>query len=258
VLRRLALTAVALVLCTRAAAQEGSALAPYIHTPADVVERMLELAGTGAGDFVVDLGSGDGRIVIAAARRFGARGLGIEWDASLVAQSRRNAEAAGVGERARFLEGDVLVADLSQATVVTAYLLPDLMWRLMPRFVGELRPGARIVSHAFSMPGWAPDRVEKLRVVSSEPGQGATSTLYLWIVPANARGEWQSGEERIRIAQSYQQISVEGATLARLRGREISWEMPGRRFEGRVEGKRIVGRLQTGAGTREATFLRAR
>jgi SAM-dependent methyltransferase len=258
VLRRLALATVVLMLCTGAAAQEGGAFAPYIHTPADVVERMLELAGTGPGDFVLDLGSGDGRIVIAAARRFGARGLGIEWDASLVAQSRRNAEAAGVGERARFFEGDVLVADLSQATVVTAYLLPDLLGGLMPRLASELRPGARIVSHAFSMPGWTPDRAETLQVVSLEPGQGATSTLYLWIVPANVRGEWQSGEERIRISQSYQQISVDGANFARLRGREISWEMQGRRFQGRVEGERIVGRLETDTFTRDATFLRAR
>jgi hypothetical protein len=108
------------------------------------------------------------------------------------------------------------------------------------------------------MPGWTPDRAETLQVVSREPGQGATSTLYLWVVPANVRGEWQSGEERIRISQSYQQISVEGASFARLRGREISWEMPGRRFQGRVEGERIVGRLETDTFTREATFLRAR
>jgi SAM-dependent methyltransferase len=256
VLGRLAFATAAWALCTSAAGQEG-AYAPFIRTPGEVVERMLELAGTGPDDFVVDLGSGDGRIVIEAARRFGARGLGIEWDTSLVAQSRRNAEAAGVAGRVRFVEGDALAADLSRATVVTVYLLPELMWRLRPRLASGLKPGARIVSHAFDLPGWTPDRTEKLRVVSSEPGQGATSTLYLWIVPADVRGEWRSGEERLRISQSYQQISVEGASRAALRGREISWEKPGSRFRGEVLGERMTGRLETDAGARDTTFLRA-
>ena len=241
-----------------AAAQDGDLRAPFITTPDDVVERMLALAQTGADDLVVDLGSGDGRIVIAAARRFGARGVGIDFDGRLVAESREKARAAGVADRVRFIEDDVLHADISQATVVTVYLLPDLIWKLQPRFISELQPGTRIVSHAFHMWGWRPDRVETLEVRSPHPGQGGTSTLYLWIVPANVRGTWQSGEERVRIAQNYQEIEIEGASEAAIRGREISWRSRRGRFSGRVEGERIVGRMDEGDGSRAVAFVRAR
>src|SRR5690349_22164276 len=183
--RPLALVLVLFLCSASAAAQESEKPAPYIRTPDEVVERMLTLAHIGAEDLVLDLGSGDGRIVIAAARRFGARAVGVERDAELVALSRKNAQAAGVADRVRFLQDDVLTVPLSQASVVTAYLLPDLMWKLRSRFMAELRPGTRVVSHAFDMPGWAADEVETMRVVSSEPGQGATSRLYLWIVPAD-------------------------------------------------------------------------
>lgn len=255
VLPRLALVLAACG-CASAAAQEGEAPAPYIRTPDAVVERMLELGGTGPDDFVADLGSGDGRIVIAAARKFGARGLGIDFDARLVALSRRNAEQAGVAARVRFVQDDVLRADFSRATLVTVYLLPDLMWKLRGRFISELQPGTRIVSHGFGLPGWPPDRVETLRVVSDEPGQGGQSLLYLWIVPANVRGEWRSGAQRIRISQSYQQIDVEGASRAAIRGRDITWSSAGTVFRGEFRGERIVGRFQGAGGPRDATFER--
>jgi SAM-dependent methyltransferase len=245
------------LLCAPAVAQEPEKPAPYIRTPDEVVERMLVLAGTHVSDVVLDLGSGDGRVVIEAARRFGARGIGVERDPGLVALSVRNAVAAGVADRVRFVEDDVLSADLAQATVVTTYLLPELMWKLRSRFISELQPGTRIVSHAFDMPGWPPDHVETMHVASSEPGQGATSRLYLWVVPANARGEWRRGAERVRIAQSYQRIEVAGATRASLRGRDIAWSGPGGRFAGRVEGDRIVGRLETARGYRDAVFVRS-
>ena len=145
-------------------AEEGAQTPPFITTPDEVVEQMLHLAGTGPGDVVVDLGSGDGRIVIAAARLFGARGIGIELDRSLVEASRRNAERAKVADRVSFVQGDVLSADLSPASVVTLYLLPGLIGKLQPRFIYELRPGTRIVAHAFGMAGWKPDRTETLRV----------------------------------------------------------------------------------------------
>jgi protein-L-isoaspartate O-methyltransferase len=212
---------------------------PFITTPPEVVERMLEMAGTRADDLVVDLGSGDGRIVIAAARKYGARGLGIELDGKLVRKSRENAEAAGVSNQVRFVEGDVLAVDISQATVVTVYLLPALMQKLQARFIDELAPGTRIVSHAFGMAGWPPDRSETVRLTRRHPGQGDESTLHLWIVPANVRGVWRAPGMQLRIEQSFQQIDVEGASRARLSGREISWEG----FRGRVEGNRIVGEL---------------
>jgi precorrin-6B methylase 2 len=224
-----------------AKADENDWRVPFITTPGDVVERMLELAGTQAGDLVADLGSGDGRIVIAAARKYGARGLGIELDAKLVEASRANARRVGLRDRVTFVQGDVLTADFSQASVVTVYLLPDLIGRLEPRFMSELKPGTRIVSHAFRMASWRPDRSETLRVTQPHPGQGDESTLYLWIVPAEVRGTWIGAGRRVRIEQNYQEIEVGGATDARLSGTEISWRSPQGAFRGRVQGERIVG-----------------
>jgi SAM-dependent methyltransferase len=234
-----------------ACAQEGEQRPPFITTPSDVVMRMLRLAGTGPADLVADLGSGDGRIVIAAAREFGAHGFGIELDPGLVEKSRANARAAAVGDRVSFVQGDVLLAEISKATVVTVYLLPQLIDRLQPRFLAELDPGTRIVSHAFAMTGWKPDRAETIRLAQRHPGQGDESTLYLWIVPASARGTWQGGEWRLRIRQNFQEIELDatrgGRTVpvagARLSGRDIYWDAAGTGFRGRLEGERIVGEL---------------
>jgi SAM-dependent methyltransferase len=223
-----------------ACADENEWRPPFITTPPEVVERMLELAGTRADDLVVDLGSGDGRIVIAAAMIYGARGLGIELDAALVEKARDKARAGGVAERVRFVQGDVLLADISQATVVTAYLLPALMAKLQSRFIDELAPGTRIVSHAFAMAGWAPDRSEIVRISGRHPGQGDESRLHLWIVPADVRGLWRGGGLQVRIEQNYQRIDVEGASRATLLGRDIAWDG----FKGRVEKNRIVGELR--------------
>jgi hypothetical protein len=234
--------AAALALAFAAGLASGDELewqAPFITTPAEIVERMLEMAGTRPHDTVLDLGSGDGRIVIAAAQKFGARGLGIELDAALVEKSRANAKAAGVAERVRFEQGDVLVADISGASVVTVYLLPSLMGKLQSRFIAELAPGTRIVSHSFGMAGWPADRTQAFKVSARHPGQGDESRLYLWIVPADVRGVWRGPGVQVRIEQNYQQIDVQGARAAKLSGREISWDG----FKGRVEGERIVGEL---------------
>jgi len=212
---------------------------PFITTPPEIVERMLELAGTRPDDVVIDLGSGDGRIVIAAAQKFGARGLGIELDGALVQKSRDNARSAKVEEKATFMQGDVLVADISRATVVTVYLLPALMAKLQSRFIDELAPGTRVVSHAFAMAGWAPDHSETVRLKARHQGQGDESTLHLWIVPADVRGVWRGPDVQLRIEQNYQKIEIEGATAATLSGRDIAWKG----FKGRVEGNRIVGEL---------------
>ena len=212
---------------------------PFITTPPEVVERMLAMAGTRPDDLVVDLGSGDGRIVIAAAQRHGARGLGIELDGVLVVTSQQRARAAGVADKVTFVQGDVLTADISKATVVTAYLLPSLMAQLQIRFLEELAPGTRIVSHAFGITGWAPDRSETVKLSRRHLGQGDESRLHLWIVPANVRGVWRGPGVQVRIEQNYQQIEVQGARTARISGREISWDS----FKGRVEGDRIAGEL---------------
>jgi len=225
--------------------------APFITTPSDVVERMLRFAGTGPADLVVDLGSGDGRIVITAALEFGARGLGIELDRALVEKSRDSARAAQVADRVSFVQGNVLFADLSQASVVTVYLLPGLINQLQPRFIAELKPGTRIVSHAFAMAGWKPDRTESVRLAQRHPGQGDESRLYLWVVPAKTRGVWQGDDLRLQISQNFQEIEVEGVAAgkpladarASLTGSDIAWEARGLRFRGRVEGDRIVGEL---------------
>ncbi len=217
-------------------ADENDWPVPFITTPGDVVERMLELAGTRPGDLVADLGSGDGRIVITAARKYGARGLGIELDAKLVERSRENARKAGVADRVTFVQGDVLEADFSGATVVTVYLLPNLISQLEPRFLSQLKPGTRIVSHTFRMESWRPDRAVSMRVTEPHPGQGDESTLFLWIVPADVRGVWSGGGRQVRIEQDYQQIDVDGER-GLLAGNAISWTG----FRGRVEGDRIVG-----------------
>ena len=226
-----------------ASADDADLRPPFITTPGSVVERMLELAGTQSADVVMDLGSGDGRIVIAAARRFGARGIGIELDRSLVEASRRNAERAKVADRVSFVQGDVLSADLSPASVVTLYLLPGLIGKLQPRFIYELRPGTRIVAHAFGMAGWKPDRTETLRIAQPHPGQGPESKLYLWVVPANARGVWRGGGREFRIEQNYQQIEVEGAKSASISGTHVAWESSRGNFKGRVDGDRMSGEL---------------
>jgi protein-L-isoaspartate O-methyltransferase len=245
------LAAFLLLVSSTVAAQEERP-APFITTPDEVVERMLRLAGTGPQDFVIDLGSGDGRIVITAARFFGARSLGIELDARLVEKSRANAKAAGVAERASFQQGDVLVADISAATVVTVYLLPSLLYRLQARFIDELKPGTRVVSHAFPLLSWKPDRSESMRITKPHDGQGEESTLFLWIVPAEVRGTWRGEGRQLRIHQNYQDIEVEGMTRATLQGRDIAWEG----FRGRVEGDRIIGEIERGGERRPLVFSR--
>jgi precorrin-6B methylase 2 len=250
VIRRFSLL-IALFFSSSSSAAEESLTVPFITTPEEVVQRMLQLAETRPGELVVDLGSGDGRIVIAAAQKFGARGLGIEIDPALVAKSRDNAVRAGVAERVSFVRGDVLAADISAANVVTVYLLPGLINRLQPRFLERLEPGTRIVSHAFGMTGWKPDRSETLRIAKPHPGQGDESSLYLWIVPAEVRGVWQASGTQIRIHQNFQEIELEGRLLGReitssrasLRGREILWEANGLRFQGRLQGGLIAGEL---------------
>lgn len=147
----------------------------YVPTPAATVDAMLKLAEAKPGDVLYDLGSGDGRIPIAAARRFGVRGVGIEINARLVAEARANARAAGVDRLVRFREQDLFDADFREATVVTLYLLPELNARLRPKFLAELPPGARIVSHAFDMAGWPPERT-----VTMADG----TPIYLWRVPS--------------------------------------------------------------------------
>ena len=156
-------------------AQDGDSLAPFVPTPQDVVHRMLELAGVTAEDVVYDLGCGDGRIVITAAERFGAHGVGVDIDPQRIAEANANATRAGVEHLVRFVQQDALTVDVSEATVVALYLLSSSNLKLRPQLTTQLSPGARIVSHAFSMGDWEADETDRFT-----DERGNTRTLYLW------------------------------------------------------------------------------
>jgi SAM-dependent methyltransferase len=211
--------------------------APYVATLENVVGRMLSLAEVSAADHVVDLGCGDGRIPIAAARGRGASGYGVDIDPVRIAEAKANARRAGVEDRIRFEVRDLFEAPVERASVVALYLLPELNLRLRPRLLAELRPGTRIVSHAFDMGDWRPDRSAEI--------DGAK--LYLWVVPARVAGRWILTDEHgrsaaIALGQRYQDVSG-NVREARLSGDRLRFvaDLPGgpRPFEGRIAGDRI-------------------
>jgi len=199
---------------------------PFVTTPDPVTLAMLQLAAAGPRDHVIDLGSGDGRIVITAARRFGASGLGVEIVPDLVARSRDLARAAAVQDRVEFRQQDLFETDLQGASVVTMYLLPEVNLQLRPRLLA-LAPGTRIVSHDWDMGDWAPDRSVKVDAPEKAIGLGKTSQVHLWIVPARAHGLWCAAGAQLDIAQRFQQFS------AALSGPEVP--APGLVFDGRID-----------------------
>lgn len=154
---------------------------PYVPTHESLVEEMLNMAKVGGGDVLYDLGSGDGRIVITAARKFGTRGVGYDLDPERVSEARENARRAGVTDRVRFEQQDIFTATIADATVVTMYLLPDVNMRLRPKLLSELKPGTRIVSHNYDLGDWQPVQRKEMDV------SGVNHTLFLWIVPPRAR-----------------------------------------------------------------------
>jgi SAM-dependent methyltransferase len=241
---------------------------PYVNTPVEIVERMLRMAEVGQGDTVIDLGSGDGRIVIEAAKR-GASGLGVDLDASLVKLATQYAQQAGVAQRARFEVRDIFETDLSGASVVTLYLLPEFNAKLLPRLMA-LKPGTRIVSHDGGIGDWPPDETLQMRTPEKPVGVGGQSRIDLWIVPAQAAGEWTSdlgghgGTWRFAIAQRFQMLEVQvlaqGRELlvrnTRLRGEEIKLVVTGivgarawhHYFVGTLRGERIEGTVNISDG----------
>jgi SAM-dependent methyltransferase len=184
--RALLVAAVGVALAGAALADDARNVSPYAATPDSVVQAMLAMAGVGPRDYVIDLGSGDGRLVIAAAAR-GARGLGVDIDAGLVEIARREAYHARVTERAQFLERDIFETDVSEASVVTIYLLPSIMGRIAQKLATELKPGARVVTHDFPLPGWRVDRVQAFDVPEKRDYTfNERATIYLYTVPGRA------------------------------------------------------------------------
>ena len=196
---------------------------PYVTTPLGVTEAMLSIAQVGKRDYLIDLGSGDGRIVILAAKKFGARGLGVEIDPALVAQSRINAKSAGVANKVEFRDQDLFKTDLKRASVITMYLLPDVNLALRPKLLA-LKPGTRIVSHDWDMGDWRPDAELRVPAPEKKLGLERTSRVMLWKVPALIEGKWCShahAKTTIDVRQQYQMIegNVSGARELTFSGR---------------------------------------
>jgi hypothetical protein len=226
----------------------------WVPTPDDVVERMLRMAQVTPNDYVIDLGAGDGKIAIAAARKFGARALGIEYNPDMVKHAMRNIEKAGVAGKAKVVQGDIFASDFSQATVVTMYLLPALNIKLRPQILA-MRPGTRVVSHSFTMEDWEPDET------SATDGRRA----YFWVVPANVGGTWtlEAAGEKLEVSLEQKFQKIEGYVVlgqlqaglrdARLRGFHVSFAYVDnnsvrRDFTGRVTGNRMEGSFRTESG----------
>jgi SAM-dependent methyltransferase len=257
---------------------------PFVVSPPEVVDRMLRLADPRPGELLVDLGSGDGRIVIEAAKRYGARGLGVDIDPSLVERARENARRAGVEKLATFEVKDFFEMDLRGVNVVTMYLLPEVNLKLMPRLLQDLKPGARIVSHDYDMGNWRPDETIELPVAEKMVGPTGRSRVHLWFVPADVRGTWRSevkehgGLWEFHVDQVYQRLDVQARAAGvdvvvrgtRLRGDEVKVVASGKvdgkpwnhLFRGALKGDRIEGELLVSDGENHRTYpwtaLRAR
>ncbi len=248
---------------------------PYVPTPQEVVERMLEMAKVTSTDYLIDLGSGDGRIVVTAAKKYGARGFGVDLNPQRINEANQNAKQAGVLDKVAFYQRDLFETDLSEATVITMYLLPRVNLELRPRLL-DLKPGTRIVSHDFSMAEWKPDTHVQMDVKEKYGGSGGNSEIYFWVVPAKVGGTWQwdmpvLGKDRryqVTLAQKFQTISgsvkTDGRDGAlqnpRVRGDQISFSFSvpvngapvKHEFTGKVEGDTIAGTARLSGGRIQA------
>ena len=211
----------------------------WVPTPQAVVDKMLDLTRVSSKDYVIDLGSGDGRTVITAAKR-GAHALGVEYNPDMVALSKRNAEAAGVADRVEFVQADLFETDLSKATVITMFLLPDINLKLRPKLLG-LKPGTRIASNTFTMGDWQPDVKQTI-----ESCDGSWCTALFWIVPARVAGQYKLPQGELTLKQSFQMLSgtlTNGERTVpikgRVRGEEIIFTAGGKEYHGRYNGKQV-------------------
>ena len=213
----------------------------WVPTPQVVVDKMLDMAKVTKDDFVMDLGSGDGRTVITAAKR-GARAMGIEYNPDMVELSKRNAEKEGVSARATFVKADLFETDFSKASVITMFLLPAINMKLRPKIL-NLKPGTRIVSNSFTMDDWNADETATL---GSETGCTSFCTAYFWLVPTKVAGSHKLPQGELRLKQHFQMLSgtltAEGRTVAlegQMRGDEITFKAGGREYRGRMNGKQL-------------------
>jgi precorrin-6B methylase 2 len=214
----------------------------WVPTPQELVEKMLDMAKVTPQDIVMDLGSGDGRNIIGAAKR-GARSFGVEFNPEMVALSRRLAKEAGVSDKATFIEGDMFEADISKATVLALFLLPSNLDKLAPKFLA-LRPGTRIVNNTFTVTGWQPDATETV-----EDGCTSWCTAHLNIVPAHVAGTWQLGSDTLTLTQDFQMVSgTLGSTAitgGKLLGEQFTFKAGDTEYSGRVNGERMEGTATT-------------
>jgi hypothetical protein len=277
---RVALLIAALVSAALALAQDIDKLktgGPYVPTPQVVVDQMLKLGGVNEKDYVIDLGSGDGVIVLTAARQYKAGGMGIDIDPELVRLSNASAQKFGVADRVRFVQLDVFKADLSQASVLTLYLLPGMMMNLRTKVFTELKPGVRVVSHDYHFGDWAADDAVSFEVPEKEMVTGVPqATVRLWIVPAKIAGKWTvkvaGGDSyELSLKQRFQSITEASATAGSkalrpqsvsLRGNEISFMIPDgkniSRFTGRVNGDTMEGMVDLAGGKTTAKWTATR
>jgi hypothetical protein len=226
--------------------QEGKDVV-WVPTPQALVDKMLDMAKVTPKDYLIDLGSGDGRTVITAARR-GITALGIEYNPDMVELSKRNAAKAGVSDRASFVKADLFESDFSKATVITMFLLPDINLRLRPKIL-DLKPGTRIVSNSFTMADWEADET-----VMVKDGCASYCTAHLWIVPAKVEGTWQLDDGELALKQSYQMISGsltrDGQTVrlanGKLKGDQIMFNAAGSVYHGTVTGNSMAGTISSG------------
>jgi SAM-dependent methyltransferase len=214
----------------------------WVPTSQALVNKMLDMAKVTPRDFVMDLGSGDGRTVIAAAKR-GAHALGVEYNPGMVGLSKQNARAAGVSARAEFVKADLFQTDLSRATVITMFLLPDINLKLRPKLL-ELKPGTRVVSNTFTMAEWQPDETAEL---PQESGCGSWCHALLWIVPAKVEGDWKLPQGELTLKQDFQMLhgtlTAGGKSFAlegRVRGEDVSFHAGGHRYHGRMKRGKLV------------------
>lgn len=235
--------------------QEGKDVV-WVPTSQALVDRMLDLGKVTASDYLIDLGSGDGRTVITAVKR-GARALGIEYNPDMVELAKRNAQKEGVGDKARFRKADLFETDLSEATVITMFLLPTINMKLRPKLL-DLRPGTRIVTNSFTMEDWKSDAS-----ATAETGCTSYCTAYLWIVPAKVDGTWKTPQGELVLRQAFQEFTgnLKGSqpvvvTGGKLDGDRISFRAGNTRYEGRVNGKTIDGIATTGTNATKWTATR--